>query len=124
MNIFTTSVYLIVSAKRSSFGRDPETGLYPIRSVRVVGLRQSRPKYLERDEVVVKIAVEIPGTIFNPFTPEATVVVTDDSQVARWTEVKVEGMDPKDTATIVAEIEEQLAGVAHVRLPAEEGADE
>ncbi|UYG15788.1 hypothetical protein BRM3_09030 [Brachybacterium huguangmaarense] len=73
----TTATYLIVEAKRDYGARDPETGLRPVSSVRVVGSRAGRPAKLERDQIAVKIQLAIPASSFNPVTPTAVVTVPE-----------------------------------------------
>lgn len=45
---------------------------------KITNSRQSRPPRLERDEIAVKVTVEIPDVAFQPFSPSALVVVPTD----------------------------------------------
>lgn len=88
----TTTAFLIVQAVRKSHGRsDLDTGLRPIDSIRVVASRQNRPSRLERDQIAVKIQLEIPDSAFGPVTPSAVVRIPE-SYVSR-ADVEVEGLD-------------------------------
>ena len=79
MSNHRATAYLIVKAERSRWGRaDPETGLASVDSVKVTGSRQTRPTKLERDEIAVKVTVEIPDAAFEPLTPSALIVVPTD----------------------------------------------
>ena len=73
------TAYLIVKAERSRYmSADPETGLRPVGEMKITGCRRGRPSRLERDEIAVKVTVEIPDVAFQPFAPAALVVVPAD----------------------------------------------
>lgn len=72
------TAYLIIEATRGYGLRDPETGLRPVTSARVVASRANRPAKLERDQVAVKVTVDVPDQAFAPIMPAALVVVPDD----------------------------------------------
>lgn len=77
-NAQTATTHLILEARRSPYGRNnPETGLKPILAVRVVGSRAGRPERLTRDQIAVKVTVEIPESAFEPLRPTALVVVPE-----------------------------------------------
>lgn len=72
------TAYLIIEATRGYGLRDPETGLRPVTSARVVASRANRPAKLERDQVAVKVTVDVPDQAFAPIMPAALVVVPTD----------------------------------------------
>jgi hypothetical protein len=79
MTAHRATAYLIVKAERSRYvSADRETGLRPVGAVKIIGSRQGRPAKLERDEVAIKVTVEIPDAAFQPFSPSALVVVPTD----------------------------------------------
>lgn len=74
-----TSTYLIVEARRTSYGPvNPDTGLRPVGSVHVVGQRANRPAKLSVDQIAVKVTIEVPESTFNPVLPIASIVVPED----------------------------------------------
>jgi hypothetical protein len=86
-----TTTYLIVEARRSIYPPvDPETGLRQVGSVHVVGQRVSRPAKLARDQVAVKVTLEVPNEIFNPITPSAVVTIPTDLALRLPVEVEAE----------------------------------
>lgn len=75
----TATAYLVVEGERYRYGAvDPETGLKKLTSAKVVGLRQSRPRTLGLDQVVVKVSIQLPMTVFDPIAPAALIVVPED----------------------------------------------
>lgn len=73
-----TKFYLIVEATRTRYGvQDPETGLKPVGTVRVAGVRVSRPAKLDRDQVAIKMTVDVPDGVFNPVVLAAAVVIPE-----------------------------------------------
>lgn len=77
MSTHRATAYLILRAERSRWV-DSDTGIAEVWRVKITGLRQSRPSRLERDEVAVKVTVEIPAESFNPIQPSALIVVPSD----------------------------------------------
>ncbi len=92
----TATAYLIVQATRRQWGaKDPETGLLPIESARIAAVRAGRPSRLERDQVLVKVAVQLPTSVFDPIMPSALIVVPEDLVLDRHV-VEVEAVgDPQ-----------------------------
>lgn len=85
------TTYLVLEASRYRYGRpDPETGLKPVDSIRVVASRVNRPAQLERDQVAIKVTVEVPEGAFDPITPAALVVVPEDLIDRRPIDVEAE----------------------------------
>lgn len=79
MSTHRATAYLIVKAERSRWSDvSADTGLRRVDSIKVVGSRQSRPQKLERDEIAVKVTIEVPDVVFSPITPSALVVVPSD----------------------------------------------
>lgn len=79
MSTLRATAYLICQAKRSRYGlADPETGLRVLDSLNIVASRKTRPSVLERDQVAVKITIEIPDVAFEPVTPTAVIEVPAD----------------------------------------------
>lgn len=91
------NVYLIVEATRSNYPpADPETGLRQVGSVKVVGSRQSRPSRLERDQIAVKVTLDVPASAFNPITPTAVVTIPEDLTLRL--PIEVEATDANDVS--------------------------
>lgn len=85
------TTYLILDATRTRWGSaDPETGLKPVESVRVAASRVNRPAVLERDQIAIKVTVEVPTGAFDPITPAALVVVPEDLIDRRPIDVEAE----------------------------------
>lgn len=75
--------YLVLKGDRRYEPIDPKTGLRPVGSAKITGARQSRPGRLERDEVLIKVTVQIPASVFDPIMPQALVIVPEDLVLAR-----------------------------------------
>lgn len=74
----TATTHLVLEARRQTWGpNDPDTGLKPVESVRVVAARSRRPEKLARDQIAVKVTVQIPASAFDPLRPTALVVVPE-----------------------------------------------
>lgn len=72
------SAYLVVKATRSRFGPPSAvTGLRPIDTAKISQARQSRSPYLERDEILIKVTVQLPASAFDPIAPQALIVVPE-----------------------------------------------
>lgn len=86
------TAYLTIQAVRYRYGRpDPETGMLKITGAKVVKSTQSRPERLERDQIAVKVTVEIPEAAFDPISPAAVIVVPTD--LALRGPIDVEALD-------------------------------
>ena len=97
MNTHTATAYLVLKAKRQTYGRaNSETGLREVDAVKIVDLRQSRPKTLDPDEVVVKVRVQIPDVTFDPIMPSALVIVHTDLAIRGPIEVTVDDANDGD----------------------------
>lgn len=71
--------YLIIKAHRNQYGvKDRETGLRPIQSAKIGDVRQNRPSTLARDEVLIKVTVQLPSSVFDPISPQALIVVPEE----------------------------------------------
>jgi len=80
----TASGYLVLKATRKNYGSpDPETRLRGVESAKITQARQSRPRALEKDEILIKVAVQIPAAVFDPITPSALIIVPEDLVLAR-----------------------------------------
>lgn len=94
MSTVRTTTYLVLGASRSRWGRpDTETGLMPVDSVSVVRSLKNRPAQLERDQIAVKVTVEVPANAFDPIAPAALVVVPEDLIDRRHLAIDVEAHD-------------------------------
>lgn len=96
MSTHRATAYLIVRADRRYGVTDPETGLRSVTSIKVAGSRAGRPSRLERDEIAVKVTVEIPDAAFAPFTPAALVVVPADLALPGPIEVEATDANPEE----------------------------
>jgi ABC-type transporter Mla subunit MlaD len=68
------TAYLVLDASRARYGRaDTETGLRPVESVKVAGIRVGRPSKLAADQVAVKVTIRVPVEVFDPLTPAALI---------------------------------------------------
>lgn len=76
----TASAYLVVKGTRMTFygAKNPETGLYPVREAKITQARQGRPPKVGPDEVLVKVTVQLPKSVFDPITPSALIVVPEE----------------------------------------------
>lgn len=84
MSDVTAYAYLIIRAERYQWGSpNPETGLRRITGAKVTAIRQNRPSSPEADEVVIKIAVQVPTEAFEPVTLTTLVVVPEDLVLLR-----------------------------------------
>lgn len=80
----TATAYLILKASRANYGvKHPETGLRQVDEVRISGVRQNRPASMARDEVLVKVSINIPDSAFDPIMPQALIVVPEGLVLAR-----------------------------------------
>ena len=97
MSTHRASAFLVLKATRCRYGvPDPDTGLRPVDTLRVVAMRQSRPRTLDPDEIAVKISVEVPDAVFDPISPVALVVVPSDLAMRGPIEAEVENSNPGD----------------------------
>lgn len=95
MTSHRATAYIVAKATRYQWGTpDPETGLNRIDAVRAIAIRRSRPSKLERDEIAIKVTIEIPDAAFNPITPSALIVVPTD--LALPGPIGVEAVDAND----------------------------
>ena len=91
MSTNRATVYLILQASRTQWGvANAETGLKAINGLKVVAVRQGRPTTIRRDQIVVKLAIEVPESVFNPIQPAATVVVPEGLVLRGPIEVEAE----------------------------------
>jgi hypothetical protein len=76
----TASAYLVVKGTRSPYwgSKNSETGLYPVREAKITQARQGRPTKVGPDEVLVKVTVQLPKSVFDPITPSALIVVPEE----------------------------------------------
>lgn len=89
------TAYLIVQARRAQWGKpNPETGLRGIEDTRIAGARANRPAKLERDQIAVKITVDVPDAAFEPLTPSA--VVTVPTELTQRGPIDVDAVDAND----------------------------
>lgn len=73
---YTATAYVELKASRRRYGSpDPRTGLMPIEEVKAVYLRQGQPGTLKRDEIAIKVSIQVPQNLFDPISPEALVVL-------------------------------------------------
>lgn len=94
MSTVRTTTHLVLEGTRSVWGRaHPDTGLKPVDSVRVVKALANRPAKLERDQIAVKVTVEVPANAFDPISPAALVVVPEDLIDRRALAIDVEASD-------------------------------
>ncbi|WP_291378884.1 hypothetical protein [Demequina sp.] len=71
--------YTIIRGRRSQYAqRNPETGLKPVNSARIVRVVQNAPVRLDEDEIVVKVAIKLPAAAFDPLLPTAVITVPED----------------------------------------------
>ena len=89
------TAYLVIEGKRNQYLRaDQETGLRPLEdAARVAEMRVNRPRVLKRDQIAVKVTVEIPKAAFDPIAPAALIVVPDDLVIHGPIEVQAEAPD-------------------------------
>jgi len=64
------STYLILEAKRSNWYDLDEHGLRPVEAVRVIASRTNRPTKLARDQIAVRVSVEVEDSAFSPVTAD------------------------------------------------------
>jgi hypothetical protein len=75
----TGTAYLIIEGERYRYGTtDPITGLKPVNKAKIVGVRQTRPKSLDLDQIVVKVTIQLPSAAFDPIAPQALIVVPEE----------------------------------------------
>lgn len=101
MSTVRATTYLVLAATRASYGwrAGPETGLKPVESMRVVKSLANRPEQLGRDQITVKVTVEVPANAFDPISPAALVVVPEDLIDRRRLSVDVEAGDATQGST-------------------------
>lgn len=74
-----TTGYVVLEGKRSQYGSpSDETGLRELSSIRMAELRINRPRTLKRDQISVKVTIEVPAEAFDPIAPAALIVVPGD----------------------------------------------
>jgi len=75
----TGTAYLVIEGERYRYGvTDPITGLKPVNKAKIVAVRQTRPKTLDIDQIVVKVTIQLPAGAFDPIAPQALIVVPDE----------------------------------------------
>lgn len=78
-----TTVYVIVKAKRST---GPKRFVH---GITVVRMTKTRPR-LKRDEIAVRLTIDIPPEAFNEIAPDVKITVPTDLVVQPEVEVNVE----------------------------------
>lgn len=69
--------YLVIEATRRQWGSLDEFGLRDVVGTRIVALRANRPAKLARDQIAVRVTVEVPVGAFNPVTADVAVEIPD-----------------------------------------------
>lgn len=85
--------YLVLEGKRAQYGPVQENGLRPVEAVRAIAIKANQPKSLSKDQIYMKIRVQVPSGAFDPITPSALIVVPEDL-ISKSTEIVVEALDP------------------------------
>jgi hypothetical protein len=92
-NDIVATGYLVVKGARSHYGpSDPETGLKSIDSAKITMARQGRSPRLGADEILIKVAIQLPKSVFDPITPSALIVVPEELILDRHT-IEVEATE-------------------------------
>lgn len=89
----TAEFYLVLEGKRSAYKPKQANGLHPVETARAVSLKANQPKTLGKDQIYMKIRVQVPASAFDPIAPSALIVVPEDL-IGKTTEVVVEALDP------------------------------
>ena len=90
-----STVYLIVEASRKYGRQMPDyDGLREVTGTRIVGHRLKRPASLAKDQVAVRVTLDVPNEIFDPISPMATVTIPSDLALRR--PVEVEAVDANE----------------------------
>lgn len=89
----TAEFYLVLEGKRSTYKPKQANGLYPVESIRAVAIKANQPKTLGKDQIYMKIRVQVPGVAFDPIAPSALIVVPEDL-IGKNIEVTLDALDP------------------------------
>lgn len=95
--------WLVVQAKRKTYGVANSAGEYAVDSVRFVKVAQKRPA-LDVDQEAIEVELDFPDDYFDTNSPKVVVVVPDNSQskVPILTGAKVtRGKGPSAAASII-----------------------
>lgn len=86
--------YLVLQANRSRYGTLNAAGLRGVNGAKIVAFRSNRPAKLERDQIAVRVTVRVPDVVFDPISPDALIVVSED--LVKRGPIEVEAIDANE----------------------------